>query len=156
MDTVINNIFANSAHLILTGCLAAALFFGLRGVREVSRGCLDGMLGLALSVFFICAHVYCLLSLPADCPLAGATGEMTVLTWLVILFAPALIGLYLIGGIVDLLANHTRAGAVRVFFGLTLFCFMHMVGVHWPLDAKVAVILVYVPVWFDVELEAVR
>jgi len=56
MDQSINHIFAQGSYLFLAGLIVAALFFARTGLQELTRSVLEGLLYLALAVFFFCMH----------------------------------------------------------------------------------------------------
>ena len=58
MEQYLKDIFAGSSFLILTGLIAAAFFFAMAGLREIRDGSLEGLLYLALSLFFALAHLF--------------------------------------------------------------------------------------------------
>jgi hypothetical protein len=72
--------------------------------------------------------------------------------WLIAFFAPALITLYLLFGFFNMLMSKVKLGLVKIFFGLTLLCYLFMLGGNWPLDVRGIITLIWIGLWFDVEL----
>ncbi len=151
MDYSLTHIFYSGSYLLLTSFLAAALFFLMVGYREMREGHLEGLLLVSVAVFFTVAHVYYLLNIPAGSPFAMAAGELSLWSWLAVLFAPALIALFVLVGLVNLLTHHNRLGLVKLFFGLTLLCFLYMLGPDWPQDVRGIVAGLYFFTWYNVE-----
>jgi hypothetical protein len=147
-------IFTRTSAIYLSGLMAAALFFAMAGIREIKLEKLDGLLYAALAAFFLAAHFYYLLNLPDKTPLGSSENLAIFWQWIVAVLAPALIALYLVIGLVNFALAHVRTGLVKMFFGLTLVCFLYVLGQSWALDIKGIVTAVWCLVWFDVELEA--
>ena len=151
MDYSLTLIFCSGSYLLLTSFLAASLFFLMVGYRELKEGHLEGLLLVAFAVFFAAAHAYYLLNIPTGSPFAMSAGELNLWSWLTVLFAPALIALFVLVGLVNFLTNHPRLGLVKLFFGLTLLCFLYMLGPDWPQDVRGIVAGMYFLSWYNVE-----
>ncbi len=152
MEQQLVDIFGQTAYLILIGTTAAAMFFAMTAVRELQSHHVDGVLFLALALFFAIAHVVYLNTLPGQSPLKVTTAPDELWRWVNLYFAPALIVLFLLFGVYRMIADSTPTGLVKVFFGMTLLCYMYMVGLHWPPDVKGIIALVYTGAWFDMGL----
>jgi len=151
MDQQLASIFANLSSLLLIGALVAALFFAGAGLRELKSGFLQGFLLLSAAVFFVAAHLYYLFNIPEGSRFAAQVGGLDFWRWGAILLAPALIVIYLLRGIFDLTRRQRQEALTRLFFGLTLLCFVYMVGHAWPSDLKTIVTGFYGFVWFEIE-----
>ncbi len=145
----ITQIFADAAYFQLTALLTGALFFGMIGLRELRNENLYGYLFAATSVFFLATHAFFLLNLP---PTVSPLNNLGFWEWLIAFFAPALITLYIVFGFFSMLMSKIRNGLVKIFFGLTLLCYLFMLGGSWPLDARGIIVMIWSGVWFDVEL----
>ncbi|MEA2031264.1 MAG: hypothetical protein U9N55_06690 [candidate division Zixibacteria bacterium] len=42
---------------------------------------------------------------------------------------------------------------MKLFFGLTLLCYLFIVGPHWPADCKGIMAIIYGGVWFNLEMK---
>jgi len=60
--------------------------------------------------------------------------------------------LFLARGLFNFARYESYDGLVKLFFGLTLFCFVFMLGSNWPLDVRAILALIWVAVFFKVEL----
>lgn len=145
----ITQIFTDAAYFQLSALLAGGLFFFMVGLRELTDEQFYGYFFGALGFFFFCLHAVFLFSLPAA---SSPLQHITVWQWLIAFMAPALIALFLLFGFFNMLMSHVRAGMVKVFFGLTLLCYLFMLGGNWPSDVRGILVLIWSMVWFDVEL----
>ena len=156
MDSSILQTIASSATFNLSALLAACIFFAMLAWRELQDERVEGLLFAALAFFFLCGHLFYLWNLPDQNYLASITSDLDVWKWLAFLLAPALIALYLLFGVIDFVRDRLRGGLVKVFFGLTLLCFLHMIGHAWPLDVKGFLTVIWCFIWFSVEFETAR
>lgn len=145
----ISQIFADAAYFQLTALLTGALFFAMVGIREMRNENLYGYLFVAISIFFLAIHVFFMFNLS---PSASPIHNLGLWEWLIAFFAPALITLYLVFGFFSMLFSKVRNGLVKIFFGLTLLCYLFMLGGSWPLDARGIIVMIWSGLWFDVEL----
>ncbi len=152
MEYTIAHVVSNGTYLLLAGLVAAALFFAMAGLRELQSVSLEGILYLALSMFFITVHLYLLSNLPPDGILGLMIAKLTLWTWLGLLYAPGLIALFVLMGLFSFCTEKYHCGLVHIFFGLTLLCYLYMIGSNWPVDVKGILTLIYGLVWFNLEL----
>jgi hypothetical protein len=152
MDQTFAQIFATSSILQLSGLVGLALFFVVIGWRETRDQNAMGLFFLALAGFLILAHVLLLTDLPTSGPLRTPLGHIDIWTWLAVLLTPALIGLYILRGVVGLAGSAVREGMVKLFFGLTLWCYIYMIGNEWPMDVKAILVVVWLLMFFKLEL----
>ncbi len=147
IDQTLQEIFTSGVYLMLIGLVAASLFFAMAGFSELSSRALEGLLFLALAVFFFCLHLFLLFNHPAHSEMIPGP-----LHWCIAILAPVLIGLYLLMGLVSFVSSHTRPGLVKIFFGLTLLCYLYMLGAGWSADTKTILTAWYGGIWFNLEL----
>ena len=122
MEQYLVDIFAGSSFLIPSGLVAAALFFAMAGLREIKESCQEGLLYLALSLFFALAHFFLLFNATSTNCISRAVAQPDFWSWLISLLAPALIVLFLGFGLFSFLTARFREALVKTFFGLTLAC----------------------------------
>ena len=151
MPTTLEHIFTEGAFLLMTGMVATALFFFMAGLREIRHHQLQGFLFLTMALFFAGVHTLYAVNLPADSGVARMLAGLGFWGWLASICAPALIGMYLVRGLVSFVMRHLRAGLVKLFFGLTLLCYLYMLGNAWPVDVKGILILIWGLTWLEVE-----
>lgn len=156
MEQHLEYIFAGSSFLILSGLAAAALFFAMAGLREVRESCQEGLLYLALSLFFALAHFFLLFNTTSTNCISRAVAQPDFWSWLISLLAPALIILFLGFGLFSFLTARFREALVKTFFGLTLACYLYMLGPQWPVDVRGILILIWCGTWFDLELKTAQ
>jgi hypothetical protein len=158
MDHILNNIFGNGFAIGLSGLIAAALFFCMVGIRELADDRHEGLLYVVLGLFFMAAHFYLLTNLPAYQQTGVGTVEnlMKVWNWLVMIFAPALIGLFLLIGLYNFVITQVKIGLTKMFFGLSLTAFLYWLGAEWAMDIRGILTVVWTLIWFDVEFETAK
>ena len=152
MNNSFEQILSSIEFYHLTSLLAAAVFFAMAGYRELKQENLQGLIFSALAVFFGCAHIFCLYNVPAECIFATIVGNLDMWKWLTVVLAPTLIALYLVLGIVSFFRNRVRVAMVKFYFGLTLLCYIFMLGYAWPWDVRGIIAIVWTLIWFNVEL----
>ncbi|MDH3891426.1 MAG: hypothetical protein OEV49_10110 [candidate division Zixibacteria bacterium] len=151
MDQQLASIFVNASSLLLIGGMTAALLFLGIGLREIRSGLLEGLLYLGVAAFFAASHFYYLWNIPEGSRFAATVAHLDLWDWVTIMFVPALITMFLARSLVDLVKLQRRPALTRMFFGLTLLCFVYMVGATWPTDAKAIVAVFYGFTWLDLE-----
>jgi hypothetical protein len=151
MDQQLAAIFTSTSLLLLIGGLTAALFFLGVGLREIKSGVVEGLLYLSMSIFFVASHFLYLANIPDSSRFAAMVADLNLWEWVTTMFVPALIAMFLARSICDLARLQHRPALTRMFFGLTLLCFIYMIGAAWPEDAKATVAAFYGFTWFDLE-----
>jgi len=144
----ITQIFAEASYYQLAAMLAAALFFFMIAFRELTDENFYGYFFAALGVFFLAIHALFLLNIPST---VSPLSNLGLWHWLIAFLAPSLIVLYLLFGFFNVLMARIRDGLVRIFFGLTLFCYLFMLGGGWPVDVRGILVLIWSGLWFGVE-----
>ncbi|MEW6411477.1 MAG: hypothetical protein AB1483_03280 [Candidatus Zixiibacteriota bacterium] len=152
MERNIEMMLSSNSALYLSTLLAAALFFLMVAIREVKKEHYEGFMYFPLALFFGAVHGFVLWYLPIDSPMATVMARFTVWNWAIYILAPALIMLFIVLGIFNFLRIDTRSAMVKIFFGLTLLCYMFMLGMDWAPDVKGIITLLYCWAWFEVEI----
>ena len=142
-------IFTDATILQLMALLAGSLFFAAVGIRSERDEHPEAGLYLVLAFFFMVAHLFCLFSLPEGYLGLEVTG---IWQWLVQFVAPTLIVLLLSFGIFSFVMTRVREGLFKMFFGLTLFCYLFMLGQGWPTDVQGILTIVYSGIWVRLEI----
>jgi len=88
-----------------------------------------------LSLFFWTLHFVWLANAPDD-SILYYYANMSAAKWLVFIFAPALVILFLTSGAYWYAKVGMAEALPRLFFGLTLLCLLYMLGVDWPLEYR--------------------
>jgi hypothetical protein len=158
MDHILNNIFGHGFLVFLSGLIAAALFFVMVGIRELSDDRKDGFLFVVLGLFFLVAHFFLLMNLPeySETSAGSIKNLLMVWNWLVTIFAPALISLFILIGIYNFVITQVKIGLTKLFFGLSLGAFLYWLGAGWAIDIRGILTVVWTLVWFDVEFETAK
>ncbi|MBK7140487.1 MAG: hypothetical protein IPH75_00230 [bacterium] len=153
MESSLNQLYANGSLIMMSGLVAAALFFVMVGIRELRDESMEGILYLVLGAFFFCAHFYYLMNLPDPTPMGGQASLDRVWGWLSLIFAPALIGLFLLIGLYNFIVTQVKLGLTKMFFGFSLVAYLYLIGGGWAIDIKGILTVVWTMIWFNVELE---
>lgn len=151
MTPTLNEIFAGGNWFLAGALLWATLFFLIVGIRELQHGFSEGYLLLTLSAFFGIAHVAVTVN-GIDQGMLPGLGEFNAWTWLAGLLAPVLVSIFCLRGLTNLAFLERREGLIKVFFGLTLLCYLYMLGNGWPVDVRAILALVWLGFLFKTEL----
>lgn len=144
--------FFDFNYIALILMLAASLFFLMAGIRSMKNVCLEGLLYFTLSAFFIIVHFFYLHNLSIDSPISFLLSQNMFWSWLSTLFAPALILLFISFGLVNFTLDYFKVGMLKIFFGLTLLCYIFMLGSCWAFDVRGIIAILFGFIWFEVEL----
>ncbi len=153
MEATLLQIYANGSLIMLSGLVAAALFFVMVGLRELRDDQMEGLLYLILGLFFFGAHFYYLMNLPDPTPMGAQATLDRVWGWLSVIFAPALIGLFVLIGLFNFAVTQVKLGLTKLFFGVSLVAYLYLLGAGWAIDIKGILTVVWTMIWFNVELE---
>ena len=152
MEQTITQIFVDGALAQLSGLIGLAIFFMIVGLREIRNEHPQGFFYLTLSLFFVVAHFFQMANFPDELLRGDIRGGFDVWTWIVLIFAPALVALFVVRGLIGLAFAQGREGLVKLFFGSTLLCFLFMLGTDWPIDVKGILTLVWLTLLLRLEL----
>jgi hypothetical protein len=143
--------FSDLTYFQLSALLAGALFFSMAGLRELRKENYQGLLYLALSIFFLCIHGCLLWNLPPD---ASPFPNIGFWQWLIKLVAPALIVLFLLFGIFSLLRADFQASIAKILCGgILVFC-LFIPRPQWPLAIQGILVLIWSVLWIKIEIES--
>ena len=151
MDQQLAAIFSNASSLLLISSMTAALFFLGVGIREIRSGVLEGLLYFSVAAFFAASHFFYLLNIPDGARFAATVADLDLWGWVTTMFVPALIAMFLARSLFELARLQRGPALTQMFFGLTLVCFVYMVGAAWPADAKTIIAAFYGFTWLDLE-----
>ena len=156
MDFLTGHPFDSKVYFFLTGLIAAALFFIVYGVRELKMRRFEGILYIAMAGFFLFANILFIISSGSHYSLLGYISQITVTGWMIILFAPALIFLYLAFGLFNFARYQFTEGTIKIFIGVAMVVLLYSLGQDWHELVKVSLIVISSVVWFSIELTAVE
>jgi hypothetical protein len=152
MTPNLNEIFADSTYWQLSALVGLALFFLLAAIRELRDECAEGYLYLVIAIFLGVGHAVMLENALSCDPPIPFLANLDFWKWLVVLAAPPLIVLFIVRAIVSFVMAAGREALVKLFFGLTLLCFLYMVGTDWPSDVRGMLTIVWVGFLFKTEM----
>ncbi len=153
MERTLDIMLSSTPFLFLTGLLAAALFFLMVAIRDLRSDRYEGFMYFPLAMFFGAAHGFYLWYFPIDSTASMFFADLNVWTWLAYALAPALFILFIVLGLFSLVRINVAAAMVKIFFGLTLVCYLFMLGTDWAPDVKGIITFIYCLTWFHVEFE---
>jgi len=154
MERTIDIMLSDNSFFLLVGLLATSLFFLMVAIRDLMADHYDALMYVPLALFFGTAHGFYLWYFPMDSPAMTFLADLNFWTWLGYLLAPALALLFILLGLFSVVRIDLMTGMVKLFFGLTLVCFLFMLGTNWAADWKGIITLLYGMAWFHVELAA--
>ena len=152
MSTGLTEIFADSAFLQLSGLLGLTLFFILVGFREIRHERPEGYLFLTISVFLAISHAVLLSSLASAHLKSPLFENLSLWVWLVALLAPAICVIFIVRALFNFAVEKHREGLIKLFFGLTLVCYLYLLGSNWPLDVRGFLTIIWLSFLFKTEL----
>ena len=154
MYHLINTIFADGHSFGFVMSIAGALFFTAVAYREIRDGFMHGVMYYFVAAFLFTAHLA--IFLIAKTPFGSSTfaPPTDLFGWINVAVAPALVVLFIALGAWRVATTQVRLGAIRLFFGLTLLCYLYLLGSTWPLDIKAFITMAYIIAWFEVETVA--
>ncbi|PKK82091.1 MAG: hypothetical protein CVT49_15540 [candidate division Zixibacteria bacterium HGW-Zixibacteria-1] len=156
MDILTNSPFEFKVFVYLSGLIAAALFFTMAGIRDLRTRRFEGFLYITLAAFFIFAHLIFIMSSGDESSILGYINNISLTGWIIILFAPALISLYVLFGLFNFIRLRFFEGFIKIFIGTAMVILLYTLGHDWPELVKVLVILICSIVWFNFELSTVE
>ena len=155
VEETLKYLIANSNFYFLTALIILTFFFTITGIKDISIKLLEGTLFIAMAILFFSYHLFLLFNIPENSPIANVSGDINLWVWLAALVTPALITLFLVSGVVSFLKSLYHSSLVKIFFGLTLLCYIYMLGQGWAVDTKGIIAVVYSGVWVNLELRTI-
>jgi hypothetical protein len=152
MSPSLLDIFAGSTPALATTLLAAAVLLAVVGLRRALRGRDEGYLYLTLAVSIALAHAVVAADAPETAFPEGVVDDFRI--WLAALMAPSLVMVFCFRAGASFFAKARRQGLIRLFFGITLLCYLDLLGPSWPVDLKALITLVWVGFLLKIELPA--
>ena len=153
MELTINKIYSDPGIIYLPGLVAFSITFASIGLKHIRRRGYDGIIYLILALFFLAAHAYLVVEHPFRIFPGTVLDGIEFFKWIELILAPTVIFIFLLSGVYAFIRTTFREGLVKLFFGLTLYCFLYMLGVSWPIDAKAALTFIWLIMLFVVEIK---
>jgi len=135
MSEQINYWLGDIMVVILMILAALGMFMAVGAVRTFRTNLTATFIYGTLSLFFWTLHFVWLANAPDESILYYFV-DMSAATWLVFIFAPALVAVFLASGAYWYAKEGMREALPRLFFGLTLLCLLYMLGVDWSVQFK--------------------
>jgi len=155
MELTFDRIYFNLSNLFLPGFIAISLSFALVGIKELKSRGFDGLVYIVISLFFIAAHFYFLFDHALRLPIGSGFINIDTYLWLELFMAPVTITVFILQGLFGFIKTNFGNGMIKIFFGLTLFCYMYMLGAGWPIEIKCSMTLFWLVILFSLEIKPV-
>ena len=156
MSPTLPEILGDTTFYQLSGLAGLTLFFALAAVREFRNGCLRGDLYLTIALFLALAHAVVLENALTCDPRPQILSHLDLWVWLVVLLGPALIALFFVRSLISFVLTNRHVALIKLFFGLTLFCYLYMLGTNWPVDVRGFLTIVWIVFLFKTETATAR
>lgn len=157
MELSFDHVYMNNlSNLFLPGFVAVSISFASAGLKGLKSRESDSLIYILISLFFIAAHFYFLFDHALRLPFGSAFVNVSAFAWFEYLLAPTTILVFLLSGIFAFYKTRFKNGLIRIFFGLTLYCYFYMLDIDWPIQAKAALVLLWLMVLFYLEIRPVE
>ena len=153
MELTFDKIYSDFGTLYLPGFVAFSISFASVGLKQIKQKGYDGIIYLIIAIFFIAAHAFFLIEHPFRILPGSVLDGIEFIKWIELVLAPPVILVFLISGLFAFIKTAVNEALVKIFFGLTLYCFLYMLGDTWPLNAKAALTVIWLILLFMVELK---
>jgi len=121
--------------MILIMLAVLGMFMAVGALRAFRTNLTAAFIYATLSLFCWTLHFVWLVNAPDESILFYLV-DMSAARWLVFIFAPALVILFLTSGAYWYAKEGMVEALPRLFFGLTLLLLLYMLGVDWPLEFR--------------------
>ena len=121
--------------MILIMLAVLGMFMTVGALRTFRTNLTAAFIYATLSLFCWTLHFVWLVNTP-DGSILYYFADMSAAKWLVFIFAPALVILFLTSGAYWYAKEGMVEALPRLFFGLTLLLLLYMLGVDWPLELR--------------------
>ena len=121
--------------MILIMLAVLGMFMTVGALRTFRTNLTAAFIYATLSLFCWTLHFVWLVNAPDGSILYYFT-DMSAARWLVFIFAPALVILFLTSGAYWYAKEGLVEALPRLFFGLTLLLLLYMLGIDWPLELR--------------------
>ena len=156
MELTLDRIYFNLSNLYLPGFIAVSITFASVGIKELKGRGFDAFVYFVISLFFIAAHFYFLFDHALRLPIGSGFINIDIYLWLELFLAPVTITVFILRGLFGFIKTNFRNGMIKIFFGLTLFCYLYMLGSGWPVEIKCALSLFWLVILFSLEIKPVK
>ncbi|MFH2034969.1 MAG: hypothetical protein ABIJ45_01090 [Candidatus Zixiibacteriota bacterium] len=155
MDLIFNNILTTGNYFYLCGLIIGSFLFAMIGIRESKAGQIQGILYVAISVFFFCINALYLLSEVNSGLFEGIHSGFSILGWIIFLAGPAVIILYSAFAIFNLIKLDYGIASVKMVIAFMLYGIIYTLGDDISNWIKAAAVLLFTLLWFSIEIKSV-
>ena len=121
--------------IVLITMAAMGLLTGIASLRSFKKNAVESLVYFTLSAFFWALHLIWVFYPPPESILYCCV-SINFWSWIVFLFSPALAIVFLINSMYWFAKDGGWPALMRLFFAVTLPCFLYMVGQEWSIVVK--------------------
>lgn len=155
MEQNFDRIYLSLSNFFLPGFVAVSLSFASIGLKELKNRGFEGLVYILLSLFFIAVHFYFLLNQSFGLPFSSGLINVNAYSWLKLCLAPVTVLVFILLGLYNIIKTSFKNGLIKIYFGLTLYCYLYMLGAGWPDGIKCSLTLFWLIVMFYLEMKPV-
>jgi hypothetical protein len=153
MDMIIGTAFDSGSFFFLAGLIAASMVFIMLGIRWLKLDRHEGFMFIALAAFFLIANLAFLLIESSSTIISSIKLNFTFWHWIALLVGPAVIILYFVFGLYNLLKFEVGEAILKTILGIALIMILYAFGYNWSEIIKSALVLIFCIGWFTLELK---
>jgi len=138
--------------IVLVAVAAMGIITGISFFRNLKKNTVEALIYFTLSAFLWALHLIWISYAPPSSMLFSTSLDFW--QWLVFLFSPALIIVFLVYSMYWYARSGGWPAIIRIFFGVTLAYLLYMLGQNWPEQVKGVLSLLWVFFLWRVEFPA--
>ncbi|MDD5424926.1 MAG: hypothetical protein PHN52_00350 [candidate division Zixibacteria bacterium] len=152
MELSFHKIYSDCSYLFLPGLVAVSFSFTSAGLRHIRQKGYEGIVYFILALFFMVAHACFIFEIPCRFfPVSALTG-ISLGKWTDLILVPALLFTYILSGIYAFIRTSFNEGLIKIFFGLTLYCYLFMLGINWPENFRIGLVFIWFLFFIIIEI----
>ena len=121
--------------IVLITLATLGLMAAIASLKSFKKNSVESIIYFTLSAFFWTLHLIWIIYAPPESILFCCV-SIDIWYWLVYLFSPALAIVFIIYSMYWFAKSGGWPALLRIFFGVTLPCFLYMVGQDWSIVIK--------------------
>ncbi len=138
--------------MVLVAVATMGIMTGISFFKSLKKNSVEALINFTLSAFLWSLHFIWIAYAPPSSILFSASPNFW--QWLVFLFSPALVIVFLAYAMYWYAKSGGRPALIRMFFGVTLACLLYMLGQNWPEPVQGVLSLLWIFFLWKVEFPA--
>lgn len=152
MELTFQKIYSDCSYLILPGFIAVSFSFTSAGLRHLRHKGYEGIVYFILALFFMVAHACFIFEIPCRFfPVSALTG-ISLGKWTDLILIPALLITFILSGLYAFIRTYFNEGLLKIFFGLTLYCYLFMLDINWPENFRIGLVFIWFLFFIIIEI----